>query len=78
MAESTCKEFEMESTGGLMEFQSTVLGTYILQNFLIKDRVVYGNMEAALYLFSIEIDNEDYDGSWMVIRALVIFVDKLT
>ena len=66
MADSTCKEFEMTSTGGVSEFQPTVLGTYKLQGFLTNGRVVYKHAVEELYLFSIEIDNADYDGSWMV------------
>ena len=64
--DTTCKVFEMTSTGGAMEFQPTLLGTYELQNFFINERVVYKNMEAEQYLFSIKHENEDIDGFWLV------------
>ena len=61
-----CKEFEMTSTGGVLEFQSHVLGTYELQHFFINERVVYGHMQGELYLFSWETDAEVLDGAWVV------------
>ena len=73
-AVTTCKVFEMTSTGGTMEFQPIRLGTYELQNFFINERVVYKNMEAdknmdknmEAYLFSIQHENEEFDGYWLV------------
>ena len=56
----------MTSTGGVLEFQPGVLGTYQLQDSIINERVVYAHVEAELYLFSMEIDNEMVDGAWMV------------
>ena len=59
----------MTSQGGVKESQPQVLGMYELENYLMNDRIVYKNTESELYLFSIEIDNEQYDGSWMVCRV---------
>ena len=66
VVDTTCKVFEMTSTGGTMEFQPIILGTYELQNFFINERVVYKNMETERYLFSMQHENEEFDGFWMV------------
>ena len=64
----------MESTGGILEAAPELLGTYLLQSFFQNGRVVYGNMEAEAYLFSLIHDNEEVDGAWMVWRNLLIYV----
>ena len=66
LAVTTCKVFEMTSTGGTMEFQPTLLGTYELQNFFINERVVYKNMDVEQYLFSMQDENEEFTGFWLV------------
>ena len=66
MADNTCKEFEIISTGRAMELQPIVLGTYTLQDFFINERVVYANVNAELYLYNYIVDDENFDGAWMV------------
>ena len=73
--ESACKEFELISTGGILEYKPFVLGTYTLltnissSDILLpfrNDRVVYKHGEDELYLYSIEFDNEEANGMWVV------------
>ena len=69
MPDSTCSQFDLISTGEVKEVFPFVLGTYVLQDIMINRRVVYQlgtEGEFDYYLFSLEHEDENVAGLWMV------------